>query len=440
MTTTLCVSAALAVLLAMAVPGTVRAATSYRPLDNDCSSGYVTFTFDDGPSENTPALLDTLAGLHLKASFFVLGMNLEGRAANRAALRAEVAAGHVVGNHTYDHASVTGASTGGQPLTEQQIVQELNSTSDSVVSAGGPRPTLYRPPYGDINSWADLVARNAGYRIVMPWGSNIVDSQDWSGISPSQIASNVTSGYVDKFGKQKPGITGDSIVAMHDGAGPEALNTIDSLQSIVDFMNANHLCSTASVRDDATGGIVPPPAPPEPTTGNMVSNASLEQLKGGGPAAEPTCFQQAGANIASHNATWSITSVAHSGAVAERVDVTNWKAGDRKLVLTQRQSEKACLASVTPGQRYSLWVWYMGDWSIYGSSPTKVSIATYYRNASGTWVYWQGSPLYAPSSAWNLANFVTAPLPDGASAISYGLAIQGNGSLIVDDFAMAASA
>jgi len=58
--------------------------------------------------------------------------------------------------------------------------------------------------------------------------------------------------------------------------------------------------------------------------------------------------------------------------------VTNWSAGDRKLVITQRTSEaSSCLASVTPGTSYLTWVWYKGDWAYSGASPTKVSIATY---------------------------------------------------------------
>lgn len=413
--------------------------TGYRPLNNDCSAGYVEFTFDDGPDVNTPLVLTTLEGLNLNATFFVLGDKLDNNPSGQATLADEVAHGFSVQNHTYDHASFTGASTGTAPLTETQIQNELDSASNAIVAAGAPKPTHYRPPYGDINAWADLVARNDGYRIVMPWGTpsgNIVDSGDWTGISTAQIVANVTNGYT-KNGYFYPGIKDGSIVGMHDGEGQTTLNTVNALQPIVDYMNANHLCSTATIRDDATGGIVPPPAPPEPSTGNLVQNPSLESLKGSGPAAEPVCFQQAGANVASNVAIWSVTSDAHTGKVAERVDVTNWAAGDRKLVITQRTSESSCLATVTAGISYSTWVWYKGSWAYSGSAPTKVSIVTYYRSASGVWTYWQASPLVAPTSSWTLANFVTATLPAGATALSFGLAIAGNGTLITDDYALA---
>jgi peptidoglycan/xylan/chitin deacetylase (PgdA/CDA1 family) len=418
--------------------GHARAATAYSPINNDCSAGYVEFTFDDGPDVNTPAVLQALQGLNLKATFFVIGDKLVNNPKNDQTIQQEVADGFSVQNHTYDHASFTGASTGTAPLTDSQIQAELTEASQAIVNAGAPAPTLYRPPYGDISASEDLFAEDLGYRIVMPWGTpsgNIVDSQDWTGISPSQIASNVINGYT-KNGYFYPGIKANSIVGMHDGEGQTTLNMIQALQPIVDYMNSQHLCSTNVIRPDATGGIVQPSAPPEPATGNLVQNPSLESVKAGGSAAEPVCFQQSGASVASNVATWSLTSDAHSGSVAENVTVTSWTAGDRKLVMSQRASEASCLATVTPGHTYSMWVWYKGSWPSSGSNPTKVSIVTYYKNSSGAWTYWQGSPLVPTISFWNLAHFVTGALPAGATAISFGLAISGVGTLTTDDYAM----
>jgi peptidoglycan/xylan/chitin deacetylase (PgdA/CDA1 family) len=407
-----------------------------RPISNDCSAGTVAFTFDDGPDVYTAQVMARLQALNLQATFFVLGNKVE---LSPQTLRDEAAAGFGIGNHTYDHQSFTGASTSTTPLTDAQIQAELDDASNAIVAAGVARPTLYRPPYGDINAYDDLLARNLGYRIVMPWGTpsgNIVDSRDWTGISAPQIVSNVTDGY-SLNGNTYQGIKADSIIGMHDG-DDSAPTMIQALQGIVDYMNAHHLCSTGSIRQDATGGVVPPPAPPEPTSGNLVSNPSLETLPANvTPASEPVCFQQAGANVASNVATWSLTSAAHTGSVAEQVNVTNWTAGDRKLVMTQRQSQSSCLAVVTPGKTYSMWVWYTGSWPYQGATPTKVSIVTYYRNSAGTWVTWQASPLLAPTSFWNLANFTSAPLPAGATAVSFGLAIAGTGTLTTDDYAMA---
>jgi peptidoglycan/xylan/chitin deacetylase (PgdA/CDA1 family) len=443
MTTTRKISLALPVLLggiAILLLTVSPARAAVKPIHNNCSGGYVAFTFDDGPGRNTPAVLAALKALKLKATFFVLGSQLDSSAANRQTMRVELARGFSVQNHTYDHASFTGASTGTQPLTEAQATAELEAASTSIVNAGGPKPTLYRPPYGDVSAYDDLIAQKLGYRIVMPWGTpkgNIVDSQDWTGISPARIAANVTRGYT-KNGIFYRGIRAGSIISMHDREDKTALKTIKALQPIVNYMNAHHLCSSDTIRADATGGVVPAPAPPEPKTGNLVQNPSLEMLRPASSlAGEPLCFQQGGATMTGNAASWTLTSGAHSGAVAERLDITSRTAGDRKLVLTQRQPEQSCLAAVTPGRTYSMWLWYKGNWAFSGASPTKVSIATYYRNARGSWVYWQASPLLAPASAWNLASFRSAPLPAGATAVSFGLAMSGVGTVTTDDYTLA---
>jgi peptidoglycan/xylan/chitin deacetylase (PgdA/CDA1 family) len=432
---------AMLTMAAVAVPAAAAPPVRYRPVSNDCSAGNVTFTFDDGPGVDTPALLTALAGLNIKAVFFVLGTQVDGDSFGTQTVRDEVAQGHVVGNHTYDHLSFTGKSTGGPHLTDAQITDELEHTSTDLTNLGIPKPTLYRPPYGDIDAYTDNFARNLGYRLVMPWaiatykGPHIVDSKDWTGIGGAQIASNVINGFTDANGYH-PGIAADAIISMHDGEADTGQNTIDSLQTIVDSMNARHLCATSVIPADATGGVVSLPAPAFPVSGNLVQNYSLETVAAG--TTEPACFQQGGANVASNTATWSLSSDAHTGNVAERVDVTHWTAGDRKLVLTQRGSQNTCIANLTAGQTVRTWVWYKGSWSGYGapSDSTKVSIAVYYRTAQGVFFYWTASPLVPPTSTWSLASVQTPPLPSNATGVSFGMAIQGVGTLITDDYAM----
>jgi peptidoglycan/xylan/chitin deacetylase (PgdA/CDA1 family) len=436
-------AAGLAVSIGFAVSQVASAkAGPNRPIDNDCSAGHVEFTFDDGPGIHSRQMLDELNALRIKATFFAIGENIvEGGSPAAALLRDEVAAGHSVQNHTYDHASITGGSTETAPLSEKQIVQELDGATRAIVAAGLPRPTLYRPPYGDIDTRADDVARGLGYRIVMPWGlpgANVMDSKDWSGVSTEQIASNVINGYTIDGGFYN-GIKDGTIVLMHDGLGQETLNSIAALQPIVDYMNAHQLCSTSTIRADATGGVVPPPPLPEPGAAqNLVQNPSLEKRRAGGSSAEPTCFQRAGAELAGNEARWSRVSGGHRGKAAEQVTITRWTRGDRKLVLSQSTSDRACLPVAKVGVRYGTWLWYKGNWPTSGSAATKVCMITYYRDSSGTWQYWQTGSCVAPASTWKLARFVTAPLPAGASAVSFGLALMGKGTLITDDYSLAA--
>jgi peptidoglycan/xylan/chitin deacetylase (PgdA/CDA1 family) len=221
---------------------------SGAPLSNNASAGWVTFTFDDGPDVNTPEILAELNELHLHAVFFAIG---DKAAVHPDMIRDEVASADVVGNHTWDHQSFTGKGTGKPPLTPAQVRAELTRASAAITAAGAPQPSLYRPPYGGVNAADDATARSLGLRIVLDSGDNIVDSNDWAGLSAAKIAARID-----------PVLRNGTIVAFHDGLNPAGTHTAQALPLIVAYMNAHHLGETAEVRPDATGGIVPYVGPP----------------------------------------------------------------------------------------------------------------------------------------------------------------------------------
>jgi peptidoglycan/xylan/chitin deacetylase (PgdA/CDA1 family) len=221
-----------------------------RPLANDCSAGVVHFTFDDGPNLHTDLLLDRLAALHVKATFFVMGERVVGR---EATIRREVAEGHSVQNHTYRHFNlVTGEDLAGverRPWGESQIRFELQHNNEVIEAAGAPRPAEYRPPYGSVSPEVDAVARSLGLRLIMPWGDTngtlFADSRDTeAGASTQDIVRNVVTGL-------HPGV----IITMHDGEQGVTLNSAAALQEIVDTMNVRHLCTDTALPRDATGGV-----------------------------------------------------------------------------------------------------------------------------------------------------------------------------------------
>jgi hypothetical protein len=356
-----------------------------------------------------------------------------------------------VEDHTWDHASFTGQSTGTSHLTQDQIRSELSQGAAAITAAGLPAPTLYRPPYGDDDASSDLIARNMGLQVVesysaasMPEAGSIIDSKDWTGLSAAQIVSNVEAGLSTASAK---GIS-QPVVAMHDTIPA----TAQAIPAIAQWMSANNWCSTTSMRTDATGGVVPQAPAPEPTTGNLLVNPSMETLwspgnAGGFPTTIPYCWMTAGYGSPGANAQFSTVSDPadpDGGHAAVDITVNGWVSGDAKLVTVQRGKSTgtgtACTpqATAVPGATYTLWERYKGSWSGYGLSTdsTKVSFAVYYRDASDVWQYWTGSPLVAPSSSWTLASYTTPPLPAGATGVSFGLAIAGNGSLTVDDAAM----
>lgn len=421
--------------LAVSVSGAQADTAAARPVANDCSAGYITFTFDDGPDVHTEQVMHTLMALNLSGVFFVEGRKLHDNPTGQQTIRDLATHGFLVENHTFDHQSFTGASTGTPALSAAQVSDELESTTAEITAAGVAKPTLYRPPFGDASTASDNAAIKLGYRMVESWGmptGNIIDSRDWSGITSQQIVDIVTKGRSANGTFYQPA-RNQTIIAMHDGQQQTTLNMIEALQPIADWMNAQHLCSTSTVRDDATGGVIPLGPPPVPTTGNLVTNGSLEQLRATNTASsEPRCFQQGGAGTAGNTATWTQTSDAHSGAIAERLDVAAWASGDRKLVLSQKAVDAACLPAVTAGSAYQLWVSYKGTWP-----PTsKASLVTYYRDAAGAWQYWTTGRAVAPSSDWWVAYATTPPVPAGATALSWGLSLQGTGTVTTDDYVM----
>jgi peptidoglycan/xylan/chitin deacetylase (PgdA/CDA1 family) len=225
-------------------------------LANSCSAGYVTFTFDDGPDKDTLALASELLAEHVPAVFFEIGDKV---AATPGITRLLAQRHFVIGDHTWDHASLTGASTKTKPLTDAQVKTELTRAMAAVSAAGAPRPKLWRAPYDDVSQHDVSIAASLGLRLVMSYGlaqgGNIDDSQDWSGNSAASVAAHVDTGYT-LDGSSFPGMRNQTILSFHDGINATAPNTIKAIPVIVAFMNRHHLCATSTVRPDATGGVV----------------------------------------------------------------------------------------------------------------------------------------------------------------------------------------
>jgi hypothetical protein len=299
-----------------------------------------------------------------------------------------------------------------------------------------------------VNTEEDTLIRNTfGLQIVAPFalqsstGGVIADSRDWAGVGTDQIVQNVTVGYTSASGRFYPGMqqstpSQPAILAFHDTTGTTLYN---ALQPIVDWMNANGFCTTRTMRADATGGLVALPPTAEPASG-LVVNPSVETdwpagNAGSFPTTWPAGWMTAG--WGTRTSTFGTTTDAHTGAQAVTVSVSNWQSGDAKWVIVQRGSGTTSSNTYTPlaqpGHTYTFWAWTKGQWS--GSA----GIVAYYRDANNVWNYWTSGLAIPNSSGWNLISFTTAPLPAGATAVSFGVALSGNGTLTTDDYEMVAN-
>ncbi len=127
----------------------------------------IALTFDDGPHPvYTLQLLDILRRTHTPATFFVVGRQVE---KNPALVQLEVAEGHELGNHTYDHVNLT-------LIPPELIPYELDQCDAAIKKATGASARFFRPPGGDYNGDVIRDAAKRGY-ITTLWTNDPGDFQ-----------------------------------------------------------------------------------------------------------------------------------------------------------------------------------------------------------------------------------------------------------------------
>ncbi|HMC71061.1 MAG TPA: polysaccharide deacetylase family protein [Mycobacteriales bacterium] len=143
----------------------------------------VALTFDAGSDVGYTALiLETLRAEGVRASFGMTGKWAE---QNHDLLLAIAAGGHEFINHTYDHASFTGLSSGEAPLSTEQRALEISRTETTVYHLTGrtTRP-YFRPPFGDLDQSVLTDVARAGYPTIVMW---TVDTLGWKGATADEI-------------------------------------------------------------------------------------------------------------------------------------------------------------------------------------------------------------------------------------------------------------
>jgi peptidoglycan-N-acetylglucosamine deacetylase len=170
---------------------------------DDPWNGTIFLTFDDGPGGSyTDSILQVLAKNHAKATFFELGQNAQ---RDPARSRAVLAAGHALGNHSWDHPDMT-------TLTRAQMDSQINRTQ-TLLEGYGAEVNCFRPPYGAYNAEVTSAITAAGLQRQM-WNE---DTRDWERPGVNAI--------VDVLLGATPG----DVVLMHDGGGDRS-QTVRALE------------------------------------------------------------------------------------------------------------------------------------------------------------------------------------------------------------------
>lgn len=151
----------------------------------------IALTFDDGPSPYTPKLLDTLRKHHAKATFFVVGRNVQ---RYPGVVRRMAAEGHEIGNHTWNHPHLP-------ELFDEEIVDQLTKTQDVIHKTIGRRPTIMRPPFGETNERVGIHMGDLGLPQILWTGT----TRDWEARDTGVITDRLLA-----LAKR------DAVILMHD--------------------------------------------------------------------------------------------------------------------------------------------------------------------------------------------------------------------------------
>ncbi len=177
----------------------------------------IALTFDDAPDPKyTPAILDILAEHDVCATFFVVG--------NRAAKNPSIVKrihneGHIIGNHSYDHAELS-------TLTLTNYQKQIWKTDAIIKSMIGYSPHFIRPPYGELLPQQVKWSEQAGFTIVN-WD---VDSVDWKNNPSSEtVLQNI-----------KKTLQSGSIVLQHAGGGigQDLSGTVNALPQLIQLLQS----------------------------------------------------------------------------------------------------------------------------------------------------------------------------------------------------------
>ncbi|WP_141308312.1 polysaccharide deacetylase family protein [Streptomyces spinoverrucosus] len=169
----------------------------------------IALTFDAGPSENSPRLLDILKEKQVPATFFLLGKRHIEKYPELVRRMADE--GHEIASHTWDHKILT-------RLKPDEIREELQRPNEEIERLTGRRPTLMRPPQGRTNDTVHDICRELGLAEVL-WS---VTAKDYTTNDSALIRQRV----LDQAGR-------DGIILLHDiykGTVPAVPGIIDALK------------------------------------------------------------------------------------------------------------------------------------------------------------------------------------------------------------------
>ncbi len=191
-----------------------------KPAEFKQDEGTIYLTFDDGPSERTPEVLDILKTYGVKATFFVCGGTDE---ESQKYMKRVVDEGHTIAIHSISH------DYGKIYESVESYLADFYETYTCVYEATGVKPEIFRFPGGSINNYnrftymqiiAEMTRRGFVYYDWNVSGEDAVKGADWT-----SIYNNIMN-YIPSDG------TGRAIVLLHDSKDKH--HTVNVLSDVIE--------------------------------------------------------------------------------------------------------------------------------------------------------------------------------------------------------------
>lgn len=205
-----------------------------RIIDQPMRENLCALSFDDGPSTNTPQILDILAAHNIPATFFVLGRNAEHRPDLVQRIHDE---GHEIGIHTYSHPNLRHLKLAAQSEQIGRVQRFLRSL--------GIEARFLRPPYGAFNDVTLKAADELGLKVML-WS---LDSEDWRGVREDYAA------LINTRGQRYTGNDLRGVFLFHD----TLQGTRENLPRIIAQLQAGGCQRFVTISDFLAGGSDPEP-------------------------------------------------------------------------------------------------------------------------------------------------------------------------------------
>lgn len=200
------------------------------------ATGVIYLTFDDGPSNVTPEILDILKENDVKATFFIVNYLEE----DKSKIQRIIDEGHTLGLHglSHDYATIyssVDAITENFIGLQKKVMNDFDYNAIYIRFPGGASNTISKNYCDGVMTAATSKVEQEGFTYY-DWNVDVDDAG--SARTTNKIYENFVAGIAPKR---------ENVVLMHDGYGHQP--TADALQEIIDYAKENGYVFSAITED-----------------------------------------------------------------------------------------------------------------------------------------------------------------------------------------------